>query len=82
MSRSLSFQLDREAFCSLAKVGPRNVVFYDMIRGQYDRLLCSVQKTKTKNEKKGKKQTKEREQLKFNYEKYRQNLALGTILCL
>ena len=78
MSRSLSVQLDREAFCSLAKVGPHNVMFYDMIRGQYDRLLCSVQKQSKKQKKRAKKQTKEKEQLKFNYEKYKQKLALGT----
>ena len=76
MSRSSFFQLDREAFCSLAKVSPHNVMFYDMIRGQCDRLLCSVEKQKQK--KKTKKQKKEKEQLKFNYEKYKQKLALGT----
>ena len=53
MSRSVFFQLDRETFCTLAEVGPHNVMFYDMIRGQYDRLLCSVQKQKQKTEKKG-----------------------------
>ena len=82
MSRSLFFQLDREAFCALAKVGPHNVMFYDMIRGQCDRRLCSVQKNKNKAKKKrkerAKKQTKEKEQLKFNDEKYKQKLALGT----
>ena len=78
MSRSLFFQLDREAFCTLAEVGPHNVMFYDMIRGQYDRLLCSVQKQNKKQKKRAKKQTKEKEQLKFNYEKYKQKLAVGT----
>ena len=69
MSRSLSFQLDRAAFCSLAKVGPRNVMFFDMIRGQYDRLLCSVQKTKTKNEKKGKETNKRERTIKIQLRK-------------
>ena len=67
MSLSMFFQLDCVAFCSLAKVGPHNVMFYDMTRGLFDRLLCSVQNKK--NEKRSKKQTKEKEQLKFNYEK-------------
>ena len=75
MSRSLSIQLNREAFCSLAKVGPRNVMFYDMIRGHCDRLLCSVQKTKTKKE--NKETNRRKEQSKFTYEKYKQKLALG-----
>ena len=51
MSRSLFFQLDHETFCSLAKVGPHNVMFNDMIRGQCDELLCSVQKKKKEKEK-------------------------------
>ena len=51
MSRSMLFQLDCKAVCSLAKVSPYNVMFYDMTRGQCDRLLRSVQK---KREKKGK----------------------------
>ena len=41
-------------------------------------VLC---KTK-KKEKRSKKQTKEKEQLKFNYEKYRQKLALWTSLII
>ena len=68
------FQLDHEAFFTLAKVGPDNVMFYDMIRGQYDRLLCSVQKkkkkkknVKKKKEQRAKKQIKQKEQLKFNH---------------
>ena len=60
MSRSMFFQLDSKAFCTLAKVSPHNVMFYDMIRGQCDRLLCSVEKQKQK--KKTKKQKKEKEQ--------------------
>ena len=76
MSRSMCFQLDHEAFFTLAKVGPHNVMFYDMIRGQSDRLLCSVQKKKCKRKKERKKgkETKRKERLKFNYEKYGQNL--------
>ena len=46
------FQLDHEAFFTLAKIGPHNVMFYDMIRGQCDRLLCSVQKKEKKRKKK------------------------------
>ena len=71
MSRSMCFQLDHEAFFTLAKVGPHNLMFYDMIRGQYDRLVCSVQKKKErkdkknvkerKKEKRAKKQTKQKE---------------------
>ena len=52
MSRSMFFQLDHETFFTLAKVGPHNVMFYHMIRGQYDRLLRSVQKKKKKKKKK------------------------------
>ena len=77
----MCFQLDHEAFFTLAKVGPHNLMFYDMIWRQYDRLLCSVQDKKEKKnvkerkkEKRAKKQTKRKEQLKFNYEKYTQNL--------
>ena len=58
MSRSMFFQLDHEAFFTLAKVGPHNVMFYDMIRGQYDRLLCSVKKKKSKEKCKREKKRK------------------------
>ena len=54
----MCFQLDHEAFFTLAKVGPHNLMFYDMIRGQYDRLLCSVQKKKKKRQEKCKREKK------------------------
>ena len=86
MSRSMFLQLDLEAVCSLAKVSPHNVMFHDMIRGQCNRPLWSVLKKKKKKRKTGKETKKnQKEQLKFNYEKYRQKLALQTsliILCL
>ena len=53
------FQLDSEAFCTLAKVSPHNVMFYDMIRGQCTRLLWSVLKKKEK--KNGQRNKKKRE---------------------
>ena len=55
----MCFQLDHEAFFTLAKVGPHNVMFYDMIRGQSDRLLCSVQKKSVKERKKEKRAKKQ-----------------------
>ena len=72
MSLSMFLQLDLEAVCSLAKVSPHNVMFHDMTRRHCNRPLRSVQQKKTIKQ-------------KFNYEKYRQKLALGTcltILCL
>ena len=58
MSLSMFFQLDCEAFCRLAKVSPHNVMLYDMTRGQFERLLCSVQ---NKKKRKKVKETNKRE---------------------
>ena len=67
----MCFQLDHEALFTLAKVGPHNLMFYDMIRGQCDRLLCSVQKKKNKE--------KEKEKCKRKKEKKKEGLQLLSV---
>ena len=71
MSLSMFFQLDLEAVCSLAKVSPHNVMFYDMTRRHCNRLLRSVQKKnkQTKKEKKGKETNKRERTIKIQLRK-------------